>query len=118
MDTKSHYKMFKAGKLWMTTLISVAVLGIANTAHADANQSKNTSADGGSVTDVEANQAAEQIQKPAVTLHANAATPSDQTTGAADQVNVTTQDNSGSVADQQQSTTATSTNQGSRSTDS
>lgn len=117
MDTKSHYKMFKAGKLWMTTLISVAVLGIANTAHADANQSKNASTDGGSVTDVEANQGAEQIQKSAVTLHANAATPSSQTTGTADQANETTQDNSGSVADQQRSTTAT-TNQGSRSTDS
>ena len=115
MDTKSHYKMFKAGKLWITTLISVAVLGIANTAHADANQSKNTSTDGGSVTDVEANQAAEQIQKPAVTLHANVATSSDQTTGTTDQANETTQDNSGSVADQQQPT-ATATNQGSRST--
>lgn len=117
MDMKSHYKMFKAGKLWRTTLISVAVLGIANTAHADANQSKNASTDGGSVTDVEANQAAEQIQKPAVTLHANVATPSGQTAGTADQTNETTQDNSGSVAEQQQST-ATATNQGSRSTDS
>lgn len=84
MDMKSHYKMFKAGKLWMTTLISVAVLGIANTAHADANQSKNASTDGGSVTDVEANQGAEQIQKPEVTLHANLATPSGQTAGTAD----------------------------------
>lgn len=117
MDMKSHYKMFKAGKLWMTTLISVAVLGIANTAHADANQSKNASTDGGSVTDVEVNKGAEQIQKPAVTLHANATTPSGQTAGTADQANETTKDNSGSVAEQQQST-ATSTNQGSRSTDS
>ena len=38
MDMKSHYKMFKVGILWISTLISVAVLGIANTAHADANE--------------------------------------------------------------------------------
>lgn len=117
MDMKSHYKMFKAGKLWITTLISVAVLGIANTAHADANEWKNASTDGGSVTDVEANQGAEQIQKPAVTLHSNVETPSGQTTGTEDQANETTQDNNGLVAEQQQST-ATATNQGSRSTDS
>lgn len=117
MDMKSHYKMFKVGKLWITTLISVAVLGIANTAHADANEWKNASTDVGSVTDVEANQGAEQIQKPAVTLHSNVETPSGQTTGTEDQANETTQDNNGLVAEQQQST-ATATNQGSRSTDS
>ena len=85
MDMKSHYKMFNAGKLWITTL--------------------------------EANQGAEQIQKPAVTLHSNVETPSGQTTGTEDQANETTQDNNGLVAEQQQST-ATATNQGSRSTDS
>lgn len=35
MEIKSHYKMFKAGKLWMTALVSVAVLGAAQVAHAD-----------------------------------------------------------------------------------
>lgn len=35
METKKHYKLYKSGKLWMTAMISVAVLGVASVAHAD-----------------------------------------------------------------------------------
>lgn len=38
MEIKNHYKMFKAGKLWVTALVSVAVLGTAGVAHAAAQQ--------------------------------------------------------------------------------
>lgn len=34
MEIKSHYKMFKAGKLWMMALVSAAVLGTAGVVHA------------------------------------------------------------------------------------
>lgn len=42
MESKSHYKMFKAGKLWMTALVSAAVLGVAGIAHADEQQQSST----------------------------------------------------------------------------
>lgn len=35
MEIKTHCKLFKAGKLWMTALVSVAIFGGAETAHAD-----------------------------------------------------------------------------------
>lgn len=34
METKSHYKMFKSGKLWMTALVTATVLGATQIAHA------------------------------------------------------------------------------------
>ena len=42
MESKSHYKMFKAGKLWMTAMVSAAVLGVASVAHADEQQQPST----------------------------------------------------------------------------
>lgn len=42
MESKSHYKMFKAGKLWMTAMVSAVVLGVASVAHADEQQQLST----------------------------------------------------------------------------
>lgn len=46
MEIKSHYKMFKAGKLWMMALVSAAVLGTAGVVHA-ADQAPATTDDSG-----------------------------------------------------------------------
>lgn len=35
MEEKKHYKLYKSGKLWMTAMISAAVLGSAGIVHAD-----------------------------------------------------------------------------------
>ncbi len=36
MERKSHYKLYKSGKLWVTALISTAMLGgLMTVAHAD-----------------------------------------------------------------------------------
>lgn len=43
MEEKKHYKLYKSGKLWMTAMISAAVLGSAGIVHADvASQSSAT----------------------------------------------------------------------------
>lgn len=42
MEEKKHYKLYKSGKLWMTAMISAAVLGFAGIAHADTTEQNNT----------------------------------------------------------------------------
>ena len=41
MEDKKHYKLYKSGKLWMTAMISAAVLGSAGIAQADATDQSN-----------------------------------------------------------------------------
>lgn len=42
METKKHYKLYKSGKLWMTAMISVGVLAVANVAYADTAEQAST----------------------------------------------------------------------------
>ena len=75
MDIKSCYKLYKVGKLWVTALISAAVLGIASTAHADTDQSQSAQGAGEQATaDVESNHAAAQIQQSQVALNSQPVT--------------------------------------------
>lgn len=76
MDIKSCYKLYKVGKLWVTALISAAVLGIASTAHADTDQSQSAQGAGEQATaDVESNHAAAQIQQSQVALNSQPTSP-------------------------------------------
>lgn len=75
MQTKRHYKLYKSGKLWMTAMVSVTVLGVASIAYADTNDVSATPSDSINVT-------ANNTNTQTTTLHTNQATTDDNNDGA------------------------------------
>lgn len=56
MKIKSHYKLYKLGKLWMTAMISAAVLRIAGIAEAADNPVTTVTGNGDTVNNIESSQ--------------------------------------------------------------